>query len=928
MGRITSNIGLITGVPITDTVNQLIALRARPRDLLAGQKQVLEAQQVAITSLTALLVGFQLSAGQLDSAKLFEQREVTASDEALGVTVTGTPAVGNYQYTPIQTAQSQQLVSSGFASATAPLGAGAFSFRFGGFIDAGISLDLLNGGEGFRRGKIRITDRSGASAEIDLRFARTVDDVLRAINDNATINVTAEAHGDRLRLLDHTGQISSDLRIQEVGGTTAASLGLANVDVADSRADGADILRLFSGLRLEQLNDRTGVRFNEALPDLEIAFRDHSTLTVDFHRLARPAAGSNPAIPATNEQTLGDILETLNAADPARLRAELSADSDRIVLTDLTAESGGTFRVTSALGSKAAEDLGLTGAAGDNLIAGSRLLAGLSTVSLSRLNGGAGLGPLGQVSLTDRNGATATVDFSGAASVQDLIDAINAAGIGVRAEINAARNGIRLRDTTGSTAGNLIISSGDSTNTAEALGIATDAAVASADSGSLKLQVVSRSTRLATLNGGGGVAKGSLRIVDSNGVSRTLNLLDDDIVTIGDVIDEVNDLGIGVNAQISEAGDGIALVDTAHGAGQLSVTAGATSTAADLHWLGPAVERQIDGQPTQVIEGATTFTVELDETATLDDLVTKLNALGAGVTAAQLSDGSALNPFRFTLTSLRSGEAGNLLVDTSGTSFRLEQTARGRDALLASGALDDTHSGILAASPDGVFDSLLAGVSIQVREQSSAPVTVNVKGTNSSLVSAVQAFVDNYNKLRQKLSELTAYNQDDPTRSGVLLGENAALQIETDLARLLSGRFIGVGSINTLESIGIGFKDDGTLSLDQTEFKARYAAAPEDVRRLFGDPEAGLAKKVETAVERLAGRDNSVLVNRAESLGRKIGASNERITFMNGRLEAERNRLLLQFYRMELAIGKLQNHLNALNSIVPLPSLITQQPTG
>jgi NAD(P)-dependent dehydrogenase (short-subunit alcohol dehydrogenase family) len=40
------------------------------------------------------------------------------------------------------------------------------------------------------------------------------------------INVTAVAHGDRLRLVNNTGQAVSNLKVQEVGGgTTAASLG-------------------------------------------------------------------------------------------------------------------------------------------------------------------------------------------------------------------------------------------------------------------------------------------------------------------------------------------------------------------------------------------------------------------------------------------------------------------------------------------------------------------------------------------------------------------------------------------------------------------------------------------------------------------------------------------------------------------------------
>ncbi len=49
------------------------------------------------------------------------------------------------------------------------------------------ALNALNGGAGVRPGTIRITDRSGATAEIDLSTAVTVDDVLNAINGSTAI---------------------------------------------------------------------------------------------------------------------------------------------------------------------------------------------------------------------------------------------------------------------------------------------------------------------------------------------------------------------------------------------------------------------------------------------------------------------------------------------------------------------------------------------------------------------------------------------------------------------------------------------------------------------------------------------------------------------------------------------------------------------
>ena len=180
---------------------------------------------------------------------------------------------------------------------------------------------------------------------IDLRFALTIDDVLDTINASDGINVTAVADGDAIRLIDETGLTTANLKVQEVnGGNTAADLGLAGIDVAASQATGQDLVRMFNELGVSQLNDGNGLSIRDELPDLEISFRDGSSLEVD--------------LTTQDIGTVGDLVDALNAADPARLQAALSSDGKRLVLTDLTTSTGGTFSVSSALGGTLAEDLG------------------------------------------------------------------------------------------------------------------------------------------------------------------------------------------------------------------------------------------------------------------------------------------------------------------------------------------------------------------------------------------------------------------------------------------------------------------------------------------------------------------------------------------------------------------------------------------
>jgi len=914
MGRIQSQIGLITGVPIADTVSKLMQLAARPRDMLITRTEVFKQEQVAVTELAAKLLAVKYTAENLARDQLYEQRQATSSNPAaLSATVTGTPPKGDYLFTPLRSVQSHQLMSSGFASSTDPIPTGSLSMRFGAHVQRSAPLELLNGGLGFTRGRILITDRSGARSEIDLSTAQTLDDVLQAINESRTINVTAVAQGDHLRLIDNTGQSVSNLIVQEVdGGTTAASLGLAGINAAASAADGQDILRAYEALDLRHLNDGNGVIFQTALPDVGFTLRDGSAGNIDF----------SPIIPGGSEVdyefTLGDVIERINEASPGKLQAELSPDGQRIVLRDLTTGTG-EFTVYSLYESEALQDLGLDRAAQDGVIQGRRLLGGLQSVSLTSLNGGRGFGTLGSIDLTDRSGATATVDLSAAETLDEVIDTVNAAGIGILARVNAARNGIELVDTTGSTTSNLIVANADASSTADKLGIAVNAAVDAVNSGDLHLQIISPNTTLDSLNGGRGVARGTILIQDSLGNREVLDLRSPDIQTVGDVLKAIYGLTVRVYAEINETGDGILLRDLENGPGELMVYEGENTTARDLGLFRLSEERVVDGELTQVIDGSMTYTVEIAEGDTLGDLQQKINQLQMGVVVTRLNDGSAL-PYRLMFTSQQPGRAGELMVDTSQAGFTVRETTPAQDALLAFGDLSSSTSSVLVSSASNEFRSVLPGVTLELKQATGQPVIVSVTDAQTDLVDGVKDLVEKYNKFRERLQELTAYDPDTDKRS-LLTGDAAALRLDSDFSYLLSGRFAGAGSIHSLAELGLGLKDDGTLQFDEQKFQAALSEDPEAVRRFLTEEDTGFADRLGALVDQMTEEDVSLLAQRYKALRSKIDENERQIEAMTKQLQKQQERLYMQFYRMEIAIGKMQANLNALAAITPLPPM-------
>ena len=682
--------------------------------------------------------------------------------------------------------------------------------------------------------------------------------------------------------------------------------------MAASAATGQDVLTLHDATRLASLNDGSGINIRTSLPDLQITFSDGSpTLDIAFGEAT----------------TLGGVLQAINEADPARLGAQISTDGDRIELLDLTSGAG-TFSASSPVGGTAAENLGLTGSDVGGVITSRRLQAGLNTVLLSNLVGGKGLDGLDVVQLTDRAGGPAVdVDLSSAETLQDVVDQINDAGTGIVARVNDAHSGILLMDTTGG-AGNLIVANGDATNTADRLGIAVDGAQNTVDSGPLNLQVVSRNTTLASLNGGSGVAPRSFVITDSTGERDAvqLNQAGEEITTLGGVIDAINALDVGVLARINDRGDGILLTDTAGGAETLNVReVGPGTAAADLHLVGEAVEVDVDGVPTQTIDGSTTQTIQLTAEDTVQDLIDKINDSGAGARASSFFDGRR---HRLLLSGENTGRANELQIETSGVGVGFQDLIKSRDAVLVFGSPGNATLELLVSSPENTFRGVIDGVAVTVNGTSDQPVTINVQASDDSLTNALSDFVEAFNLLREELEKLTFYDEVEKT-TGILFGSNVALSVETGFADLVGARIFGVGTIQSLVELGLSLNGTGKLTFDPKRLHDKFAKDSDAIEEFFTTDDKDLGKfgavaKFNRLINQLVTEGNSLLANRSETLQRKIEVNEKRIIFFNERLDRERTRLLTTFLLMERAIGQMQNNLSALSALQPLPPLIVQ----
>jgi len=821
MGRISSSVGLISGINSKDIIDQLMKLESAPKTLLQTRLDAANQQKLAYTDLVTRLTSLRITATGLKKQSTFENAKATSGDEnVLTATASAGAATGSFQFQVARLVTTQQSISTGFADPdSSKLTAGKLTIELGGGeLSTPTPLAQLNGGAGVRRGLFRITDRSGKSAVIDTTSAVSLEDVAKKINTALDITVRASVTGEGLKLKDLTGAAAANLAVVDLAdGSAAADLGIAQ-SVAAADLTGADINAVGRGTLLAQLNDGRGVRKASAAADFTITAANNQSYDVSL-------AGVT---------SVGQLIDAVKTATGGVVTMGVDAGANNLHLID-SSGGGGQLRVAAKDDSSAAADLGILTAGVTGRLDGKRVLAGLGTVLLGSLNGGQGL-TLGSMNLTDKAGATATIDLSGAATVRDVLDLIsNDARFQLTAKLTAAGNGIQLIDDSGG-AGKLKAAEAGGTTAADLglLGETDDKALAGKN---LQRQWVSENTLLSGYNGGKGVARSRFRITNSAGKATEISLASGTVTTMGDLIKNINVREMGVTARINATGDGLLLEDAAGGQGKLKVEDVDGTAAADLGIKGVAATAAT------TIDGSMERTIDVTANDTLATLQTKVNNLSFGVTASIVNDGSGSAPFRLSLTARNSGRGGRVVIDGGATGVNPQTLVEAQDAAVFLGGADAAQPLLLTAGTNQLA-GVLKGVTIDLHGVSDKPVALNITRSADNLVTDLGKFVESFNGMADKVKEFTKYDSETKER-GLLLGQSAIQGVEAEMYTMLQSIVPGAGKYRILADVGLKIGAAAKLEFDEDKFRAAYATAPDDVRKLFTLAETGVSRATE-----------------------------------------------------------------------------------
>lgn len=324
----------------------------------------------------------------------------------------------------------------------------------------------------------------------------------------------------------------------------------------------------------------------------------------------------------------------------------------------------------------------------------------------------------------------------------------------------------------------------------------------------------------------------------------------------------------------------------------------------------------------------TALTVEIDVKAT-DSLKDIANAIN---NAKDPSDdkGTKSAGLKATIVNnqlvISSEEMGDRILTIGGDlkdslGFKDSQTTRGQSAKFT---LDGIEMERNSNTPTDVVD----GVTFTLKKADpTKTITLGLTNDTDKELSAVKDFVSQYNSVMSFLSE--KMDVGDPSKSdnktGALAGDSTLISLQSKLqSTVLGGKSVNGVSASTL---GLSVDRNGTLSLDETKFKAQLAKNPNAVKDFFfvdistkyatEKTGTGYTADFKAVIDRYTSTKSGsegVISLRKSSYQSEIEDYNKQIERITEQIATKRARYVTMFTNLDTAIGNLQSQFSYFQS--------------
>ena len=326
------------------------------------------------------------------------------------------------------------------------------------------------------------------------------------------------------------------------------------------------------------------------------------------------------------------------------------------------------------------------------------------------------------------------------------------------------------------------------------------------------------------------------------------------------------------------------------------------------------------GQGAFTINGVTiNFNASSDS---IQNVLDRINSSGAGVTASYDAQNN-----RFTLTNQGTGDIGIAMQDVSGnflaaTGLSGGTLARGLNLLYKLNG--GTQQLVSQSNTIETGSSNLTGLSVTA--QKTGVVTVSVSSDTSTISSAVQKFVADYNAVQSYITSQMAVtnNPDGTVTAGLLTGDMTANGIASNLRTLGFSAVATPGSTNAISSLAaLGLTTNGqnnTVTVDSSKLNAVLATNLSAVQSFFANTSGGFASQLNNYLDGAIG-DTGTLTMHQTTLSNQSSDITTQIKNLEAKITTDSNRWTTEFQAMEQAQAQVNQELTYLSEQVSNGSL-------
>lgn len=386
--------------------------------------------------------------------------------------------------------------------------------------------------------------------------------------------------------------------------------------------------------------------------------------------------------------------------------------------------------------------------------------------------------------------------------------------------------------------------------------------------------------------------------------SDTVSLSSSSPIVLGAVNDSSNFLQV-----MGLANNGTGTITSSSSLGAASLSAPLAS--ARLNTAITAVDGSGNGSFT--VNGVTVdYNVNTDSLATV---LGRINNSGAGVTASYDASQD-----RVILTNNTTGDIGVGVSEASGGLLGALGLTSGATLVHGKNAQFSVNGGATLSSTTNTLDGSLFGASgLTINATTTGTQSVTVATDTSSIKTALQTFIDQYNTVQSDIASQTNISLD-PTTGKVTTStlsdnhdiQNWASDLRDQVFATISG---ATGTVNSLDDIGINFDSSGTLSItDSTQLDNALANNTSDVASFFTTASTGFAATVGFQASNVLA-PSGIIATATSTLTQQDTKIEEQIATLNTQLDQERAQLTSSFQAMQSAQSTAQTQLNYLNQM-------------